>query len=58
MAIFSTGFWLGFAIGFLGGGALVWFYKAKIQADVTTVNAAVVQAKSIASTVVTDIKKV
>ena len=54
-------FWLGFVVGMLPGlgiAALIWFQKAAIAADVVKLNALVVQSKALASTVVTDIKKV
>ena len=58
MAIFSGGFWLGFILGFGGGGALIWFYKSKVQAGVVVTNQIVAQTKAAASTVVSDIKKI
>jgi len=39
MGLFSGGFWLGAAIGFGGGGGLVWFFKTQIQALVIDANA-------------------
>ena len=46
------------AAAFVAGGAVVWVYKTKIQADVTVVNQTVAAAKTTAATVVSDIKKV
>ena len=62
MSIFLIATHLG---AFVGGGAVVWFYKSYIQAgvvtlnqDVKTVKAATATAANTASTVVNDIKKV
>lgn len=53
-----TGFlWLTHIAAFVGGGAIVWFYKTIIQADVTKLNQTVAAAKSTANTVAGDIKK-
>lgn len=46
-----------FIAGFGAGGAVIWFYRPAIAAGVVTVNADVVAAKTAATTVVTDIKK-
>ena len=54
MAIWMISGTLGFAAGF----ALCWFWKSKVQAAVVATNAAVVDVKSVVSTVASDVKKI
>jgi hypothetical protein len=46
-----------FLVGFGAGGALIWFYKSRVQAAVVTVNADVKTAKADVAAVTTEIKK-
>ncbi len=58
MAIFSGGFWLGFVVGGGAIGAVVWYYKSKIQAAAVSAATIAAKAQATASAVVSDIKKI